>query len=215
MKNSRKHKSHVTTLSNAEKGINYLNESGKDSLLFGIILVLKLLDKPILIDIINDYPDLISEHGFRDLYENKIEYKNATSEEFEIGILLSMLSALMMMTFPQLDKGTLIRVGKRKIKIEDNDIQMIAIEEITDIISLTDFIDKLWEIVNPLIDIVDHTIIMSVFTDKTIKNSKKDALFDNDPKMKQTKDISMWLLGTRFFLENLYFILEANSKRKK
>lgn len=216
MSNTKKkeRKSLVTSLDKAEKLMSILYDS-EEGVLKGVLKVIKRINKPILIEIFNDYPELIDKYGFRDLHRNMVVYKGATREEFELGNFLSLLNTLGLCSFSQFEKGTLIRDGIRKIEInEEGDIEMKIIKEILEIITLDDFIKRLSDIIHSVIDYKDYSVIKSVFADKNIKSSQKDLFIDETLNMKESKEIIIWFDMTCHLLDVVYFIVKSNSKKK-
>lgn len=214
MSNTKKRRKRlITSLKKAKEGMEILNES-RDWFLLGILNVLGGIDKPILVDIFMAYPDLVEEHGIEDLHLNKVDFEGATKEEFKLANTLSMLRVLMIVVFSQFEKGILIRDGRIEIEEEDA-LEMKIIEQITCLISLEEFTDRLRDIKFIVIDEVDYTIITSAFSDESIEVSVLDSMFEHDPKLSNSKNILLWFGHIIILLEVVYFIVNYNSKRRK
>lgn len=205
----------VTSLKKAKEGMEILNES-RDFILFGVFNVLRRLDEPILGEIFMAYPDLISEHGIEDLFLNKVDFKGATKEEFELASFLGLINSLHIFIFSEFDKGTLIRNGRNKTEdIEEDDIEMIEIEHITDIFNLNDFHERLSDVLSLVVDEVDYAFISSILADESIEESEKELMLNSDPKLKDSKNILLWFGVTRVLHETISFIVDYNSKKER
>ncbi|SFJ53063.1 hypothetical protein [Myroides guanonis] len=204
----------ITSLKKAKEGMEILNES-RDWFLLGILNVLGGIDKPILVDIFMAYPDLVEEHGIEDLHLNKVDFEGATKEEFKLANTLSVLRDLMIVVFSQFEKGILIRDGRIEIEEEEDALEMKLIEQITCLISLEEFTDRLRDIKFIVIDEVDYTIITSAFSDESFEVSVLYSMFEHDPKLRDSKNILLWFGHIIILLEIVYYIINYNSKRER
>ena len=205
----------VTSLKKAKGGIEILNKS-RDFILFGVFNVLRRLDKPILGEIFMAYPDLIKEHGMEELLLSKVEFKGATKEEFELANFLTLINSLHIFIFSEFDKGILIRNGRNSQieDIEEDVIEMLTIEQITNFLNLNDFNERLSNVLSLVVDDEDYAFITSILVDESIDESKKELILNSEPKLKDSKNILIWFGITCVLHETISFIVDYNSKRK-
>lgn len=215
-----KSQSFTTLIEKVERGMEMFYEIS-DWFLLIILDVVKEFKKSDVLDFSTIYPYLINEYGIDNLYLNRVKFKEATKEEVELANTLSMLRILMEDSFSQFEKGTLIRDDKNNKEVnKENDLEMNRILQITCLISLEEFIDRLKRIRLSVIDEDNYNTIISALDEYIINMPSIEPdddiylMLDDDLKLRDSKIMFMWFERILLLLKIIYFIVEYNSKRK-